>query len=466
MKSLRLSAKLFYWVISMTLILTLSFIVFQYRREKHYKVEELNVRLQDYNLAMGESISDVSEADSYIKSHHIDSLRVTILSTGGAVLYDSRVSDPSVLPDHSGRKEVAEALKSGSGYDIKRYSETLDKPYFYSATLFPGRGFIIRSALPYEVSLVKMLSADNGFLWFAIALTLVLVLFCYIYTRRLGKTVEKLEDFAARAEAGENITGESFSFPDNDLGEISGHIVRLYARLQSSEDDKTRLKRQLTENVAHELKTPVSSIQGYLETIISNLDMDEATKKQFLERCYSQSTRLSSLLSDISTLNKIDDAPSAFSTEEVDVHEIIENVRKDTAQALSGKKMKFLNLTDSHLIVNGNPQLIYSIFRNLADNAIAYAGEGTTVTVKYNGEKDGLLHFSFSDNGVGVPPEHLPHLFERFYRVDKGRSRSLGGTGLGLSIVKNAVLIHGGSISVSIAPTGGLQFDFTLRRNI
>ena len=131
---------------------------------------------------------------------------------------------------------------------------------------------------------------------------------------------------------------------------------------------------------------------------------------------------------------------------------------------MEAKKMKFLILIAPGTTVHGNQQLIYSIFRNLTDNAIAYAGEGTTITVQCLKEEKNKLWFSFSDNGAGVPPEHLTHLFERFYRVDKGRSRKLGGTGLGLAIVKNAVLLHGGTINVQIAHSGGLDFHFSLNK--
>ena len=111
----------------------------------------------------------------------------------------------------------------------------------------------------------------------------------------------------------------------------------------------------------------------------------------------------------------------------------------------------------------GNEGLLYSIFRNLLDNSIAYAGIGTRVSLQCQGPSEGCWHFTFSDNGVGVPADHLPHLFERFYRVDKGRSRRIGGTGLGLAIVKNAVLFHHGTIMVRQVSAGGLEFVFTLR---
>lgn len=238
--------------------------------------------------------------------------------------------------------------------------------------------------------------------------------------------------------------------------------MSMYDQLQNAEEDKNRLKRQLTQNVAHELKTPVSSIQGYLETIVSDPGMDEEVKNHFIQRCFIQSQRLSSLLQDISTLNKLDDAPGSYEREPVNILTLFNMILSDVAQKLKEKNITVRTLIGPEVVVTGSHSLLYSIFRNLTDNAIAYAGEGVTVTVQVLSEDENYYTFSFADNGVGVAAEHLPHLFERFYRVDKGRSRKMGGTGLGLAIVKNAVLLHHGSISVRLAQTGGLEFIFSL----
>ena len=238
--------------------------------------------------------------------------------------------------------------------------------------------------------------------------------------------------------------------------------MSMYDQLQNAEEDKNRLKRQLTQNVAHELKTPVSSIQGYLETIVSDPGMDEEVKNHFIQRCFIQSQRLSSLLQDISTLNKLDDAPESYEREPINILTLFNTILSDVAQKLKEKNITVRTLIGPGVVVTGSHSLLYSIFRNLTDNAIAYAGEGVTVTVQVLSEDENYYTFSFADNGVGVAAEHLPHLFERFYRVDKGRSRKMGGTGLGLAIVKNAVLLHHGSISVRLAQTGGLEFIFSL----
>lgn len=238
--------------------------------------------------------------------------------------------------------------------------------------------------------------------------------------------------------------------------------VSMYDKLRDSEEDKARLKRQLTQNVAHELKTPVSSIQGYLETIVSNPDIDAQTKEQFIQRCYAQSRRLSSLLADISTLNKLDDAPQGYEFEAVNIPDLLQAIRRDVSMQMEANHVTFRSLVEPGVEVNGNPSLLYSIFRNLTDNSIAYGGEEVTITVQVLSESTDFYTFSFSDNGPGVAPEHIPHLFERFYRIDKGRSRKMGGTGLGLAIVKNSVLLHRGTISVRLGIAGGLEFIFTL----
>lgn len=258
-------------------------------------------------------------------------------------------------------------------------------------------------------------------------------------------------------------------FPNDELGEIAERIIKIYKRLQTTRREQDVLKRQLTQNIAHELKTPVASIQGYLETILENPNINDATREQFLQRSYAQSQRLTSLLQDISTLNRMDDAPEMMSEENVNISDIVSNIQKETALQLQQKEMKFCNRLQPNIVVRGSTSLLYSVFRNLTDNAIAYAGVGTTITIDAELSSDELFddhrkwHFTFSDNGVGVPSEHLSRIFERFYRVDKGRSRKMGGTGLGLAIVKNAVLLHGGTISAHNNEEGGLRFEFTLR---
>ena len=234
----------------------------------------------------------------------------------------------------------------------------------------------------------------------------------------------------------------------------------------SRQEEESRMKRQLTQNVAHELKTPVSSIQGYLETIISNPQLPDDKRQFFLERCYSQSTRLTGLLRDISVLNRLDEASEMFELSEVNIQKLVGEIEKECSMEMEEKKITTEVALPGNPTIYGNYSLLYSIFRNLYDNAIAYAGEGIHLTVSCYKEDPKFYYFSFSDNGVGISEEHVNRIFERFYRVDKGRSRKVGGTGLGLSIVKNGVNFHKGQISAKSGLGKGMTFFFTLKKKI
>lgn len=467
--------KLYMSVLSVFLVFAVAFIVFQQTREKQFKVDTLNLKLQDYNSHMDEYLRlfpDRSEQalDRYVQSHYIPHLRVTLISLNGKVMYDSELKDYSHVANHASRPEIVSALHNGAGSTVERNSKTLKGDFFYSATCFPKDSLIIRSALPYTSDLSKSLKADQHYIWFAVATMLLLTIILYRFTRRLGDNIQRLRTFASRADHGESLDTEDLvGFPSDELGEIAERIIKIYKRLQTTRQEQDILKRQLTQNIAHELKTPVASIQGYLETVLDNPNINDSMREQFLKRCYAQSQRLTSLLQDISTLNRMDDAPDMIGTEDVNISEIVANIQKETALQLQQKQMSFVNKLPNDVMVKGSPSLIYSVFRNLTDNAIAYAGTGTTITLTAQPienideeMKSPKWQFTFSDNGVGVPVEHLPRLFERFYRVDKGRSRKMGGTGLGLAIVKNAVLLHGGTIRVVNNFNGGLRFDFTL----
>lgn len=249
-----------------------------------------------------------------------------------------------------------------------------------------------------------------------------------------------------------------------------GFVMHRYAqrmdkRIQREQQLRQGLmRRELTQNISHELKTPVSSILGYMETLREHPEIDADTRGMFVERSYQQARRLTSLLQDLSTLNRMDYAPELLTKVTLDVSEVVSSVVEETRLALQKRGMTLRNCLPEDIIVQGNASLIYSIFRNLMENAINYAGEGTIIEMSAV-ETPRQWQFTFSDNGVGVSASHLPRLFERFYRVDKGRSRELGGTGLGLAIVKNAVLHHGGTISAHQAEGGGLLLKFSLSKD-
>lgn len=299
--------------------------------------------------------------------------------------------------------------------------------------IFVALVIVFVAYLRFDESLSTVIRDDAIFIWFAIALAVALIGVLLWYSRKMDSSL-------ARAASEEN----------------------------------AQMRRQLTQNISHELKTPVASIQGYLETILANPEMPVETKRKFLERSLVQTQRLTALLRDISALNRLDEATrtegKSFNNQaallypfgRIDIAQTLAQLQRETALAFQTRNMTLVFNTPETIDINGNGNVIYSIFRNLIDNALAYAGNGTTVTITAHLEGT-HWHFTVADNGPGVPAQHLKRIFERFYRIDKGRSRASGGTGLGLSIVKNGVILHGGTITASNA-NPGLRFDFTLHR--
>ena len=468
MKHMSVGNRLYVGVIGIFALFAICMIALQQNREKRYKRDLQNEKLQTCNQLISQSIAHDVPTDSLCeelcKMTGFDNLRITLVTPKGEVKFDNVETDKSHMTNHLDRKEISQALSVGTGSDYDRMSSTLGEQYFYSATYFAKLGIVVRSALPYDEDLVNSLRADQHYLWISVVMLILLTLLLWNFLSRLSDNISKLRMFAWRADHNQELTDDEINrFPEDELGDIARRIVKLYKRLKDTKEEQMIMKRQLTQNVAHELKTPVASIHGYLETMLTNPNIDAQTHKQFMERCYAQAQRLSSLLQDISTLNRLDDSTSERQFESVDVSKTVNNICHETALMLQQRQMTMNNKLPEGIVINGNPSLIYSIFRNLTDNAIAYAGSGTTIEISAR-ETQASWFFEFSDNGIGVEDCHLARLFERFYRVDKGRSRAMGGTGLGLAIVKNAVQLHGGTIGVCNRKGGGLMFTFSLRK--
>lgn len=452
------------------------FILFQYGREKHFKAERLDAQLQLFNLRMLDAVNAGAPPDAFIarSGAPCEGVRVTLIDPAGHVVFDNSLD---TLPgaNHLDRPEVAEALARGTGYTIRRHSESTDRNYFYSA--MRGDRYIVRSAVPYSVPLGEILAADREFLWFMLGVTLMMSVAGYFATRRLGQNITRLNEFAERAERGERID-DLPAFPHDELGEISSHIIRLYARLQKTtadrdrehalalheQQEKIRIKKQLTNNINHELKTPVAAIQGYLETLLANPSLDAQRRTDFLEKSAAQTERLRRLLADISTITRMDEASQLIQKERVVLNDLIAEVTADMELKPADQRLRVNIDFPQQVEIVGSPSLLASIFRNLADNAAAYSG-GRDIFIRLLSDTPEECTVSFADNGIGIGEEHLPHIFERFYRIDKGRSRKQGGTGLGLAIVKNAVAIHGGTITARERERGGLEFVFTLKKH-
>lgn len=408
MANKRLTNCIFLTATILIAVFTLFFGIYEYKREHAFRVDILHSQLQLNNY-------------HFLEKQGEKDIRVTVVDTLGNVLYDTEEADVRQMGNHLQREEIQKALTNGSGYAIKRTSETNGEKYFYSATRFGER--IIRSSVPYSAELTSSLEHDYTF---------------FYYTAGI-------------------------------LALIATALYFRY-RYEHSEREKQRIKRQLTENAAHELKTPAATIEGYLETLVSNPSMPEEKRQDFLGRCHAQSRRMSRLLADMNMLSRLDTTQEMVNGKLsngscIDVSDIIRQIVDETAAQFEERGIELrLSSLPEHLPLHGDSSPMYSLFRNIFGNTLAYAIGAAYFEVGAKATRDGYV-FHFIDNGIGVSQEHLPHIFERFYRTDKGRSRRLGGTGLGLAIVKNIALRYGGYATATTTPGGGLTIEIGVKHS-
>ncbi|MEE4196761.1 MAG: ATP-binding protein [Bacteroidales bacterium] len=580
--------RLFIYFFSVFLSFTIIILVFQYLREKKYRVDQLNSNLEIISETIHKFIEKnnlypekLYAADSLLDIIPQPELRITIIDKTGAVFYDNFVENIQQMENHLNRPEIQGALDNHFGTSIRKSSTTGQEYYYYSH--FYG-DYFIRTAAIYNLEIKSFLQAEHLFLLFIALVFLITWFIINLLTRKLGESITRLKDFVIRVRKDEPLIEENDLFPDDELGIISNEIFTIYKQLISTknslalekeklfnhlyvlnegvaffsnqkkktltnshfikylnlisnqliisaediftteefypivdfidrhfEKDKVqeqgslpriehlisksgkyfkiqciifhdksfeiiitditkleknrRIKQQMTSNIAHELKTPITSIQGFLETIISDPDIDTDTQKHFIKRANAQVTRLTDLINDITILNKIEEAGNYFAFNYINIHHLLQEMMDEQYSLIKENEMKVNIDIDPAIKVYGNESLILSVFRNLMGNSLNYAGKRSTIEIKVYNQDQHYYYFSFSDNGIGIPDEHLSRIFERFYRIDSGRSRKLGGTGLGLAIVKNAVSLHKGEITVKNKTGGGVEFLFSLPKN-
>ncbi|MFR9605054.1 MAG: HAMP domain-containing sensor histidine kinase [Rikenellaceae bacterium] len=413
--------------------LMICFVSYQYSRERQFKVDMLNTSLQQLNYHLMDEYGVLGSVDDLYNRNakRYDGLRITMLRKDGEFIFDSHY--PISKLSHIERNpEVKEAIEHGESYNLRGDSLYSDIDYFYSATCIGDT--VVRTALPYTLSLYEVLDVSNTFLFVALIISIIISVIGFIASRL----------YTSLEIANRRLDDE--------------HALKL-----KEEQEKIRIKRQLTNNINHELKTPVCSILGYLEMVLNNESMEPALLRSFVKKSYDQAERLRSLMSDLATITRIDEAQNLIECSELDIKRLVDDVVDDTTPQAQMQFIDVASRLSGEIKVMANEGLLYSVFRNLIDNAISYSG-GRNVWIECVKETSDMWFFVVRDNGIGVDEEHLEHIFGRFYRVDKGRSRKMGGTGLGLSIVKNAVIFHGGTIEATLSPKGGLIFTFSIAK--
>ncbi len=486
------------WQLFIPLIATIWLIIFgmaywQIYNEREYRKATLESQLKLINeriISYYENEKDPLEFFRFIGKYYIenpiyDKIRISVFQDGNLIYY---VGEVISLSEEERRKTkgVTNNIHSQNSSLVIKTDGSLTAPIENEADELQNNNFFFRTdvssdgrlrtstVLPFDADVINA-SLPSTSIWIVVfVIATVLTILSYFSTRYFGRNIKILKTFAERAATDPNFI-PSMDYPHDELGDISRQIIYMYNERSKAVlklkrehnvtmhalEEKNRLKRQLTNNINHELKTPIGVIKGYLDTIISNPDMDEASRNNFIRKALMHANRLTNLMNDVSAITRLDEGGALINTEELDYHDLVYTVMSDLAESDILGDMEFVYDIPTDCIIRGNASLLSAMIMNLAKNAAAYS-KGTECGVRLDGEDKNFYRFVFFDNGNGVGEEHLPHLFERFYRVDSGRSRKTGGTGLGLPIVQNTIHAHGGSIEVRNNPEGGLEFIYTL----
>lgn len=369
-------------------------------------------------LAAPLSAGNTNAVREFCDSKHRQGIRVTVVNPDGSVLYDT----DSATDNHLSREEIHQAFAGASGMVLRR-SETLGSYQLYCARRVGDK--VVRLAVPYNGVQEPVRLARHGLVTAGLVGALVVTLI-FIFTRNLSGRIDEQARALETAEANE------------------------------------RFRREFTANVAHELKTPLTAIVGAVEMIGDGSELQEAERAELMDIVHDQAKRLNSLVKDVLSLAQIEREQGEEHRNfiQVPLEKIV-----DTVAALEAARAKQSRITLAvarcdHAVVNGDPHLLEQVIVNLVENAFRYSGtDRVDIALATD---SGLARISVTDYGIGIPAESLPHIFKRFYRVDKARSRSLGGTGLGLAIVKHIAILHGGNVSVQSTPGDKTVFTVEL----
>ncbi len=479
-KRLKYQWRLFIPLVTMLWLIIGCMAFYSYRKEKESKLERIEWQLTNINRSILGSYdggdNDLSEfvrfIDRFFSNSLYDDVHIAVYNSYGRLIAQNGSQDMDIFPhtSHMSHEEV-------EGVELRPSPTNPDELLFYSSMRSSDGQLCVHTSMPYTVAVERAVDY-NPVVWvFVIILAVLATVISYLSTLHLSRSVYLLRDFAHRAASGDPLPQDigTLQFPHDELGEVSQQIVNIYrtkdkalARsehehqmAQRATEEKSRIKRQMTNNLNHELKTPVGIIKGYLDTIISDPDIPPTLRDSFLKKAQAHTDRLSDLLKDISTLTRLDEGSNQVEISDFNFYELALNIASDLEVSKVAGNMTFSFDIPENCWVQANFSLVSNAILNLVRNAAAYS-KGTAINLRLVEESEVDYTFSFSDNGVGVANEHLPHLFERFYRVDEGRARKSGGTGLGLSIVQITFNTLGGTISVHNKVPHGLEFVFTL----
>ncbi len=394
--------------------------------------------------------------------------RMTIVAQDGTVLQDSEAR-PERMENHRHRPELVAALAGREGSSV-RPSPTIGVEFLYVAV--PIEGGALRLAVPlsdikHQVNAIRNQMLASTAIAFLPSVLIALVFARYVSAklaniiRYAGKLAEG--QFAARLESP---GGDELGLLSRKLNETGENLQRMFHRLEQEHAELERVERirkDFVINVSHELRTPLASIQGYAETLLDGAIHDPDNNVRFVRIIRQNAERLTGLTADLLTLSRVELGTKKFQFAAYYVNPLLTD-QVDVMRPIAARRNITLEIIPAPPTteVFCDSEAMHQVLTNLLDNAIKYTPDGGRVTVGANPIGDDMVEIYVQDTGLGIPNEDLPRLFERFYRVDKARSRELGGTGLGLAIVKHLVRSQGGEVRVESEPNVGSRFSFTV----
>lgn len=367
-----------------------------------------------------------------------ENTRVTLIADSGEVLYDSGKREGD-LENHLERPEIQEALKTGSGHDVRR-SETLDQDMFYYAVKLDD-GTVLRVSKNMGTVFSTAMSILPMMGMIACCMVIFALLLAKWQTAKLIYPINHL-NLAEPLE--------------NDMYEELTPLLQSIDKQNREKDAVANMRKEFSANVSHELKTPLTSISGYAEIMKDGLVRPE-DMKTFSERIYNEASRLITLVEDIMKLSKLDEGAVELEKEEVDFYMLTREICSRLAPQAEKRHVR-VEVTGEPVHYLGVRQVLDEMLYNMIENAIKYNKEGGLVSVWVGNTLQGIK-IIVRDTGIGIPKEEQERIFERFYRVDKSHSKATGGTGLGLSIVKHGALMHGAKIHVESEVNKGTKME-------
>ncbi len=454
--------KRFLFILMLALLLSASILEVVISNILLDKAEEdmlYSVRIADHGLNYDEDLINQVQKLKNIKGN--ENTRFTVILLDGIVVADSDVIDVSTMENHSNREEVKEAMKKGTGYAI-RESATLKESMLYVASISENQKYIIRIAVPFS-GIERYLGALVPALLISIGVTLFLSL---ILANRFAQSVTKplheiAEEMLKLKEEKPDFHFANYQYEEmNVIAATTMQMSKAVIESMNRIEFERLIRQEFFSNASHELKTPLTSIRGYLELIENDMVPDEAMKKEFLSRIKKETVNMTNLINDILTISRLETKEAEVILSDVRICPLVKEVCKSFEPQAKEYQVR-LNMNCRPITMHANVQQLRALFTNLISNAIKYNKPGGMVNVTVNSEAGDVV-IIVEDSGVGIPEDAQQRVFERFFRVDKGRSKRVGGTGLGLSIVKHIVGYYNGTIELESKLSEGSKFTVRL----